>query len=73
MGIEPDSTSALPDNDLRESPISFGTENGTLQDENGQFPPDLQAVISAWPTLSDDDRMAVSAIVEEATRATLAD
>lgn len=60
-------------NELRKPPVSFGTETGTLQDENGSFPPDLRAVIEAWPDLPDGDRQAVLAIVKEATRAALAE
>ena len=57
-------------NDLRQSPDSFGTESGTVGDETGTIPVDLRAVVSAWPTLSVDDRKVVLAIVREAaTRA----
>ena len=58
--------SALPANNLRQSPNQFGTETGTVQDEIGSFPPDLSTVVSAWPALSEGDRKAMLAIIREA-------
>lgn len=66
MGIEPDSKTALSGNDLRQSPDSFGTETGTLQDETGTLPPDLAVVVTAWPDLPESVREAVLRIVTEA-------
>lgn len=66
MGIEPDSRTALSSNDLRQSPDSFGTETGTLQDETGTLPPDLAVVVNAWIDLSQSTREAVLRIVVEA-------
>jgi len=72
MGIEPVSVSDLQAKGLQHSPNPLGPFSGPLQDENGSFPPDLKAVISAWPGLSEADRQAVLAIVREATGRLLA-
>lgn len=48
---------------------SSGAESGAVGDEIGKIDPDLRRVTEAWPTLPNDLRKAILAIVEAAKSA----
>ena len=54
----------MPDKDLGNSGIPFGTFSGTVGDENGTLPPDLREVVSAWPALRAETRAAIMAMIQ---------
>jgi hypothetical protein len=43
-----------------------GTQDGTPDAHSGDFPPDLAAVIKAWPGLPEASRRRIVAVVQEA-------
>jgi len=65
-GFDSIDATGMHTNALRQSRVSFGTETGTLQDENGTFSPDLQAVIQHWPALSEESKTEILAIIRTA-------
>ena len=66
MGFEQNDVTTSPPSHLQQSLIPFGTETGTLQDEIGTFPPDLAAVVEAWPSLPEETRTDILAMVRAA-------
>ena len=58
----------LSDNELRQQPLAFGTETGTVGDGLALLDANPQAVVDAWPDLSPEARAAVMAIIEAGGR-----
>ena len=63
-GLEPGHVTTLSDNDLQYTPDPRAPKSGASGARNGDFDPNLQAVIDAWPDLSEAARERILAIVE---------
>lgn len=63
-GLEPVSVSALATSASAERPNPRGAKSGALGAHLAEIPSDLQVVIDAWPTLPEEARVGILAIIE---------
>ena len=63
-GLELDSVTGLPCNDLGNPPSPSGAESGAVGAESDPIAPELAAIIAAWPALPEATRQAILAMVK---------
>ena len=68
QGTRTDDGNDLSGNELRKSDLEFDAETDVIADGSGIFDTDLQMVIDAWPSLSNEARDEVLEIVKAADR-----
>jgi hypothetical protein len=66
LGFEPVAGSIVDTNDLRQTSFHCAAASGAVDARNGPFDADLQAVIAAWPGLSNGAKAGIVGMVRAA-------